>query len=79
MVLLYADDTFIFGLNAEDFQNNLNIFYEYSQQWKLIISYTKTKVMTFGAYNTDDFQFKLGDNVIEICKEFRYIRVQFSS
>ena len=79
MALLYADDTVIFGLNAEDFQNNLNIFYEYSQQWKLNINYTKTKVMIFGTYNTDDFEFKLGDNVIEICKEFRYLGVQFSS
>ena len=79
MALLYADDTVIFGLNAEDFQNNLNIFYEYSQQWKLNINYTKTKVMIFGTYNTDDFEFKLGDNVIEICKEFKYLGVQFSS
>ena len=61
MVLLYADDTVIFGTDAENFQNNLNVFFEYTQQWKLNINYHKTKVLIFGARNTANFEFKLGN------------------
>ena len=28
LVLLYADDTVVFGTDAESFQQNLNVFYE---------------------------------------------------
>ena len=42
LVLLYADDTVVFGTNAESFQHNLNAFYEYSQQWQLKINFKKT-------------------------------------
>ena len=34
-VLLYADDTVIFGTDEVSFQYNLNVFYEYSKAWKL--------------------------------------------
>ena len=34
-VLLYANDTVIFGTSEENFRHNLNIFYEYSKTWKL--------------------------------------------
>ena len=37
-ILLYADDTVIFGTDAESFQHSLNIFYEYSNLWKLDIT-----------------------------------------
>ena len=63
MVLLYADDTVIFGMDAENFQNNLNIFYEYTQQCKLNINYNKTEVLVFGARNIDNFQLKLENNI----------------
>ena len=33
-ILLYADDTVLFGTDAEIFQGNLNIFYKYAQLWK---------------------------------------------
>ena len=78
MVLLYADDTVILGTDAENFQNNLNIFYDYTKQWNLNINYNKTKIMIFGARNTRNFQFKLGNSNIEICDDFKYLGVQFS-
>ena len=46
-VFLYADDTVIFRTDAESFQNNLDNFYEYAQQWKLNINYNKTKILIF--------------------------------
>ena len=53
LVLLYADDTVIFGTDPESFQHNLDCFYEYSDRWKLNINFDKTKIMIFGIRNTD--------------------------
>ena len=45
LVLFYADDTVIFGTDEKEFQNNLDIFYEYSELWLLIsINFDKTKL-----------------------------------
>ena len=77
-ILLYADDTVIFGIDEQSFQRNLDVFYEYTKTWKLNINFQKTKIMIFGTKNDDNFEFKLGDNVISICKEFKYLGVIFS-
>ena len=78
LVLLYADDTVVFGTNAESFQHNLNAFYEYSRQWQLKINFKKTKILIFGIRNVENFEFNLGNNRIEICNEFKYLGVIFS-
>ena len=78
LVLLYADDTVIFGTDAVAFQESLNHFYEYTRIWKLNINYTKTKSMIFGIRNVEQFQFRLGTSVISICDEFKYLGVVFS-
>ena len=78
LVLLYADDTVIFGTDAVAFQESLNHFYEYTRLWKLNINYTKTKIMIFGIRNVEQFQFRLGTSVISICDEFKYLGVVFS-
>ena len=77
-VLLYADDTVIFGTDEVSFQYNLNVFYEYSKAWKLDINFDKTKIMIFGTRNDEKYNFKLGENKISICKEFKYLGVIFS-
>ena len=59
VLLLYADDAVIFSTDAETFQNNINVFYEYSQQWQLNDNFNKTKVMVFGLRNTDSLTDKL--------------------
>ena len=78
LVLLYADDTVIFGTDPESFQHNLDMFYEYCQLWKLNVKYNKTKIMVFGLRNTQNLEFKLGEYVISICDEFKYLGVIFS-
>lgn len=77
-ILLYADDTVIFGTDATSLQHNLNVFYEYSKIWKLNINYDKTKILIFGTRNDERFEFKIGDNKISICKEFKYLGVFFT-
>ena len=76
--LLYADDTVIFGTDPDSFQENINIFFEYSRQWKLNVNLNKTKILIFGIRNTDNLEFKLGDNKIDICDEFKYLGTVFT-
>ena len=77
-ILLYADDTVIFGVDAADFQKNLDVFYEYARMWHLDINFDKTKILIFGTRNDDRFHFKMGENEIQICKEFKYLGVVFA-
>ena len=77
-VLLYADDTVILATDEKSFQHSLNIFYDYSKLWKLDINYDKTKILIFGTRNDDRFNFKIGENKISICKEFKYLGVIFT-
>ncbi|MCW4343918.1 MAG: reverse transcriptase family protein [Candidatus Thiodiazotropha endolucinida] len=77
-VLLYADDTVIFSINADSFQENLNAFYNYTKLWKLTINFEKTKIMIFGIRNVNRYEFKLGDSVLNICDEFKYLGVIFT-
>ena len=77
-VLLYADDTVMFGTDEHTFQENLNTFNDYCNLWKLNINFNKTKVMIFGFRNTDNFQFYIGENAISICDEYKYLGVIFT-
>ena len=77
-VLLYADDTVIFGADETSFQKNLDVFYEYAKMWQLDINYDKTKILIFGTRNDDHFDFKMGNNKISVCKEFKYLGVVFT-
>ena len=70
-VLLYADDTIIFGMDEKNFQDNLNVFFEYSEIWELDINFSKTEVMIVGTRSDDKFEFKLGDNVYPHVKSLK--------
>ena len=67
LVLLYADDTDAFGTDEREFQNNLDMFYEYSELWHLSIYFDKTKIMIFGTRQDQRFNFNLGGHKIDIC------------
>ena len=78
LVLLYADDTVVFGTDEKEFQNNLDMFYEYSELWHLSVNFDKTKIMIFGTRQDQRFNFKLGGHKIDICTDFKYLGVIFS-
>ena len=61
LVLLYADDTVIFGIDPHSYQENLNSFYKYCELWKLHINYNKTKIIIFGMCDPSNLQ--LGDRI----------------
>ena len=78
LTILYADDTVIFGTDPESFQENISVFYEYSKLWKLNVNFDKTKILIFGVRNTQHYNFRLGDNDIDICDEFKYLGTVFT-
>ena len=47
IVVLYADDTIIVADSAECLQQNINVFNEYCNLWKLTVNCAKTKVVIF--------------------------------
>ena len=71
-MLLYADDTVVFGTEEKEFQNNLDMFYEYSELWHLSINFDKTKIMIFGTRQDQRFNLNLGEHKIDICTVFMY-------
>ena len=77
-MLLYADDTVVFGTDEKEFQNNLDMFYEYSELWHLSVNFDKTKIMIFGTRLDQRFNFNLGGHKIDICIDFKYLGVIFS-
>ena len=78
-VILYADDTILLSDNAKQFQEALNIFYEYCKNWKLKINIKNTKIMIFGDYSrTRAVSFSIAGAEIEIVKSFKYFRVLFT-
>ena len=78
LVQLYADDTVVFGTDEKEFQNNLDMFYKYSELWHLAINFDKTKFLIFGTRQDQRFNFNLGGHQIDICTDFRYLGVIFS-
>ena len=75
LVLLYADDTVVFGTDEKEFQNSLDMFYEYSELWHLAINFDKTKILIFGNRQDQRFKFNLGGHKIDICTDFKYLGV----
>ena len=73
LILLYADDTVILSESPDDFQNSLNVFHNYCNQWRLTVNLTKTKVVVFGSRNINALNFKLGDTPIAITIKCHYI------
>ncbi len=79
LVLLYADDTVILSSSKTDFQNSLDIFHNYCDNWHLKVNLNKTKIVIFGARQLQNFNFKLGNNPIEITDRYHYLGITLSS
>ena len=77
LIMMYADDTIIISEDPENFQNCMNSFLDYCAAWKLNINFNKTKIIIFGARNIDKYNFRMGDNKIEIIKQYKYLGVVF--
>ena len=76
LVLLFADDTIIFGNNKEDLQLALDVFEKYCTEWKLTVNISKTKIVVFsGGRLPKNLKFLFKGSELEIVKEYKYLGV----
>ena len=80
LIIMYADDTVLFASSKENLQECLNGLKQYCDKWKLQINTDKTKIIIFSKQknNIDNINFTIGDENIEIVKEFKYLGVTFT-
>jgi hypothetical protein len=79
-LLLYADDTVIFGESAESLQNALNSFETYCDKWNLTVNTNKTKVMVFrkGGRLKELPKFMFKNRELEVVNNFKYLGITFT-
>ena len=80
LITLYADDTVLLAGSKEDLQKCLDGLKQYCDKWKLEVNANKTKIIIFsqGRPLTSNHNFMLGDSIIEVVRDFRYLGVTFS-
>ena len=73
--LLYADDIVIFSDTEDNLQTLLDGVYKWCTQWRLRINLNKTNIVHFRkqSQNRTEFQFKIGENIIEIKETYKYL------
>ena len=79
-LLLYADDIVMVAYNGQDMQTILNKLHDWCKRWRVLINTEKSKVMHFrrGRRKRTEFQFKVGDNILEITEKYKYLGVIFT-
>ncbi|KAL1446640.1 hypothetical protein WDU94_005445 [Cyamophila willieti] len=81
LLLLYCDDVVILSSSRSDMQRKLNILSSYSEQNKMYVSETKSKVVVFRRggrlARTDTFTYN--NKPLEVCNEYVYLGVKMSS
>ena len=78
-LLLYADDTVIFGEDASDLQTALCMFENYCKTWKLKVNIPKTKVLIFSKGRPkQNLHFFYDDSELEIVNEYKYLGILLS-
>ena len=76
LILLFADDTVLFGNSEEDLQFALNKFENYCDIWRLTVNTSKTKVMIFSKGRLPrNLKFYFKTEEIEIVNEYKYLGI----
>ena len=76
LVLLFADDTVLFGNSKEDLQYALDKFENYCDKWRLTVNTSKTKVMIFSKGRLPkNVRFHFKNEEIEIVNEYKYLGI----
>ena len=77
-VLLFADDMVVMADSKEGLQHNLKAVSDMLNKWELKINWRKTKVMRV-ARDREEFEVKIGDEVIEQVDTMKYLGVMVSN
>ena len=78
-LLLYADDIVLLASSETDMQCMLDKVHEWCKRWRVLINTEKSKVMHFRPSRSkrSEFQFKFGDNLLQITDTYKYLGVTF--
>ena len=73
--LLYADDIVLFSDTEAKLQSLQNTIQKWCSQWRLKTNLNKTNIVHFRKQiqNRTEFQFKIGNNVIELKESYKYL------
>ena len=74
-ILLYADDVVLLASNAKDLQMLLDVFNDWSRQWRIVLNPKKSSVVVFRrpCDKQPDYVFKCGNDIITYASEYRYL------
>ena len=80
IIIMYADDTILLADSALNLQKGLNELKSYCNKWKLQINSDKTKIMIFAnrKVKKENYNFKIGEDNLEIVDSFKYLGINFS-
>jgi len=79
-ILLYADDTVVFGKSHKELQMKINSLGKYFEHLGLNVNIEKTKIMIFkrgGKYRKNSKSFSLNGKTIEIVSQYTYLGITF--
>lgn len=75
--LLYADDIVLLAESENDIQQMLNVVYTWCKKWRMEVNLSKTNILHIRKKNQQRsrFNFKLGLQTVEYCKEYKYLGI----
>lgn len=78
-VLLYADEVVFVSENELDMQRMLDTLHSWCKKWRVLINTTKSKAVHFrqSRQPRSNYQFRVGDNIIETVETYKYLGVIF--
>ena len=78
-LLLYADDIVLLSDNEVNLQKMLDHLNEWCSKWQMKINLSKSKIVHFRnkRQNGTNFDFKLGNDVIDIVAKYKYLGIIF--
>ena len=78
LILLYTDDTVLFGASAKDLQHSLSVFEDFCKEWHLTVNVLKTKVLIFSNSKHKTYNFQFGGQNIDTVEEYKYLGIYLS-
>ena len=78
-LLLYADDICFLAKSEADLQAMLDTLHNWCKKWRVLINTEKSKAVHFrkGRRKRTEFNFKIGQNIIELVETYKYLGVIF--
>ena len=79
LLILYADDTVIFGDSEVNLQKALDSLFDYCKMWKLSVNCDKTKILIFGGRKLNNqYPFELNGQSLEHVSSYKYLGLVFN-